>query len=255
MHDSALTDDERARYQWQLWVRDFGEPGQQRLKQSTVLVSRIGGLGGLVAYELAAAGVGRLILAHAGRIKPSDLNRQLLMTTDAVGELRVEVARRRLQELNPLVDVVAVPENVSLANAADLSVDVDLIVDCAPLFAERYAMNAAAVERQIPLVECAMYDLQASLTVVVPGQTPCLACLYPEPPPTWQREFPVFGAVSGALGCLAAMEAIKTLAGFGRTLTGSLLLYDLRTLQFRTLEVFRRPSCHVCGALVAPLQE
>ena len=96
-----LSDEERATYEWQMWVPDFGESGQEKLKGATVLVLRIGGLGSVVAYELAAAGVGRLILAHVGNIRPSDLNRQLLMTYAGLGQPRVEVARRRLLDLNP----------------------------------------------------------------------------------------------------------------------------------------------------------
>ncbi len=107
-----LSEEDRAIYEWQMWVPDFGEEGQKRLKQSSVLISRVGGLGGLVAYELAAAGIGKLILAHAGAIKPSDLNRQLLMTYAGLGTSRVESAKRRLLELNPHLEVVTVDENV-----------------------------------------------------------------------------------------------------------------------------------------------
>src|SRR5262245_62432496 len=115
--DDELTPEERTTYEWHMWVPGVGEEGQRRLKGATVLVSRVGGLGGLAAYELAAAGVGRLILAHAGTVKPGDLNRQLLMTHAALGSSRVECAANRLRELNPRVEVVAVPENISPANA------------------------------------------------------------------------------------------------------------------------------------------
>src|SRR3954469_8080882 len=115
-----LTDDERAVYEWQMWVPGVGEEGQRKLKAATVLVTRVGGLGGLVAYELAAAGVGRLVLAHAGTVKPADLNRQLLMTHAAIGTSRVECAAGRLLDLNPRLDVVAVPENLTPENAARL---------------------------------------------------------------------------------------------------------------------------------------
>src|SRR3954464_5668675 len=115
-----LNDDERAVYEWQMWVDGFGQAGQERLKGSSVFISRVGGLGGAVAYQLAAAGVGKLVLAHAGNVKPSDLNRQLLMTHDWLGKPRVEIAARRLKELNPRLEVVTVAENVSEANAASL---------------------------------------------------------------------------------------------------------------------------------------
>jgi molybdopterin/thiamine biosynthesis adenylyltransferase len=243
-----LTDEERAVYEWQLWVPDFGEAGQEALKGASVLISRVGGLGGVVAYELAAAGIGRLVLAHAGNVRPSDLNRQLLMTHDALGTPRVASAERRLRELNPRLEVVPVGENVSDANAAALVGQADLVVDCAPLFPERFAMNREAVRQGKPIVECAMYDLEAQVTTVLPGRTPCLRCLYPEDPPAWRREFPVFGAVSGAVGCLAAMEAVKVLAAFGEPLAGRLLTMDLRDMSFRTRRIERRSDCEVCGA-------
>lgn len=244
-----LTDEERAVYEWQIWVPDFGEAGQERLKGSSVLVSRVGGLGSVVAYELAAAGVGKLVLAHAGNVKPSDLNRQLLMTYDWLGKPRVESAQRRLKELNPRLEIVAFGENLSEDNAERIVAEADLIVDCAPLFPERYAMNRQAVLQQKPLVECAMYELEATLTTVLPGQTPCLQCLYPENPPVWKREFPVFGAVSGAVGCLAAMEAIKVLAGFGEPLAGRMLSFDLRDMTFHSRSIQRNPHCSLCGGL------
>lgn len=248
MANHSLSDLDRARYEWQLWVPGFGEAGQKKLQDSSVLVSRVGGLGGPVAYELAAAGVGRLVLAHAGNVKPSDLNRQLLVTDASVGTPRVETAAKRLAELNPTIEIVAIPENISSENASRIVAEVDLVVDCAPLFEERFAMNRAAVEQRKPLVECAMYDLEAHITTILPGHTPCLSCLYPEKPDSWSREFPVFGAVSGSLGCMAAMEAIKVLAELGEPLAGQLLMYDLRDMQFRKIQLQRRENCAVCGA-------
>jgi molybdopterin/thiamine biosynthesis adenylyltransferase len=249
MPTRSLTAEDRAVYEWQIWVEGFGEAGQERLKNSAVLVSRIGGLGGIVAYQLAAAGIGKLVLAHAGNVKPSDLNRQLLMTHAGLGQPRVTQAARRLKEFNPRLEVVPVAENVSEKNAAALVEQVDLIVDCAPLFEERFLMNREAVCQNRPLVECAMYDLEGSLTTIVPGRTPCLACLYPTQPPAWKREFPVFGAVAGTVGCMAAMEAIKVLAGFGEPLLGRMVTFDLRDMTFARREVRREPGCAVCGII------
>ena len=243
---------ERNRYEWQLWVPDFGEAGQRRLKEATVLVSRIGGVGGTAALQLAAAGTGKLILAHGGELRLNDLNRQLLMTTDWIGKPRVESARRRLRELNPHVEIETIEANIDEGNAADLIGRADLVVSAAPLFAERLAMNRAAVQLGKPLVDCAMYDLEGRLTTVLPGRTPCLACLYPEPPPHWKREFPVFSAVSSTVGSLAAMEAIKVLAGFGEPLASRLLVFDLRNPCFETLPLRRRPDCPVCGPISRP---
>jgi molybdopterin/thiamine biosynthesis adenylyltransferase len=242
-----LTPDERDTYAWQMWVPGVGEAGQRKLKAASVLVSRVGGLGGVAAYELAAAGVGRLILAHAGDIKPADLNRQLLMTHDALSTSRVACAARRLRELNPRVEVVAVPENASDANADRLVGMADVVVDAAPLFAERFALNAAAVRQGKPLVEAAMYEMSVQVTTVLPGRSACLACRVPEPPPDWKRQFPVFGAVSGVAGCVAAVEVIKLVTGVGEPLADRLMVCELREMGFRVFRTRRRPGCPVCG--------
>ncbi len=225
----ALTPEEQEIYAWQTTVSDMGEAGQARLKGASALISRVGGLGSVVAYELAAAGIGRSVLAHGGIIRPSDLNRQLLMTYAGIGQPRLEIAAPRLRELNPFIEIETVPEQVNEDNAAALVSRVDLVIDCAPLFTERFAMNRAAVAQGKPIIECAMYELEAQVTTIIPGNTPCLACLYPEFPQAWTRLFPVFGAVSGTVGCLAAMEAIKLITGIGNLLTGQLLL-SLRVL-------------------------
>ena len=242
-----LTDAEKARYEWQIWVDGFGETGQRRLKNSTVLVSRVGGVGGCAAYQLAAAGVGRLILAHGGDLKASDLNRQLLMTTDWLGKPRIESAARRLRELNPYVEIVAVPENISGTNVAGLVAQADLVVDAAPLFQERFLLNQECVRQRKPMVECAMYEFEAHLTTFVPEKTGCLSCLYPENPEWWRREFPVFGAVAGTVGSMGAVEAIKVLSGVGEPLAGRMLNMDLREMNFQTVNLRRDPQCRVCG--------
>ncbi len=242
-----LSDIERQVYEWQMWVAGFGEDGQQRLKGASVLISRCGGVGGALALELAAAGIGRLILAHAGNLKPSDLNRQILMTHDWLGQPRVECAAQRLRALNPRLEVVAVGENVSEANVARLVGQADVVADCAPLFEERLLMNREVVRQGKPMVECAVYELEAQVTTIVPGQTPCLACLCPEPPPHWRRQFPVFGAVAGMVGSLGAMEVIKVLTQLGDPLRNRMLTCDLRTMSFRQVKITRHPECPVCG--------
>lgn len=243
----SLTDKEKAVYEWQFTVPGFGEEGQLRLRNASVMVSRCGGLGSVVAYELAAAGIGKMVLAHAGNVKPGDLNRQLLMTDDWLGKPRIESVERRLKELNPRLEIVAVNANVSDDNVAELVDQADLIVDCAPLFEERYAMNRVAVAQGKPLVECAMFEMQAQITTLVPGSTPCLSCIYPDNPDEWRRQFPVFGAVSGTLGCIAAMEAVKVLSGLGTPLTNRMLAFDLRDVRFLTYAIERRADCMVCG--------
>jgi molybdopterin/thiamine biosynthesis adenylyltransferase len=244
-----LSEQERAIYEWQMWVPDFGQAGQKKLKAATALVSRCGGLGGPLCYSLAAAGIGKLVVAHAGNVKPSDLNRQILMTHDWLGKPRVESAARRLRELNPHLEVEAVGANVTDQNAAGLVGKVDLVFDCAPLFSERFAMNRECVRQRKPMVEAAMFSMEGQVTTILPGETPCLACLYPKDPTGWKRQFPVFGAVSALAAAIAAVEGIKLLAGFGQTLAGVLLYYDTGNMSFQRISVARRANCPVCGHL------
>lgn len=247
MNHPHLTDEERAVYEWQMWVPGVGEEGQRKLKAASVLVTRVGGLGGQVAYQLAAAGAGKLVIAHAGNIKPSDLNRQLLMTHAALCTSRVACAALRLKELNPRIEVVAHPENITPTNAAEYVGQADISVDCAPLFEERLLLNEQSVKQNKPLVECAMYELTAQVTTVLPGRTACLACRTPETPAHWSRQFPVFGAVSGLAGCLGAIEVIKLITGIGEPLFDRLLTIDLREMRFHTVQTKRNEKCAVCS--------
>lgn len=241
-----LTDDEKATYQWQMWTPGFGEEGQRRLKNSTVLISRCGGLGSVVAYELAAAGIGRLIIAHGGNVKHSDLNRQLLMTYDWLGKPRIETVERRLKDLNPRLEIVSIPSNLNDELAEQWVPQADVCVGAAPLFVERYAMNDACVRHNKPHVNCAMYDTAATISTFSAGGRPCLRCVTPQAPEYWKREFPVFGATSGTVACMGAMEAIKLLAGFGKTLEGSAMHFDLRDMSFQQNSIANLEHCELC---------
>ncbi|MBF0196967.1 MAG: HesA/MoeB/ThiF family protein [Planctomycetes bacterium] len=241
-----LTDKEKAVYDWQMSVPGFGEGGQEKLKDSSVLVSRCGGLGSVVCLELAAAGVGKLICAHGGNVKESDLNRQLLMTDDWLGKPRIETIKKRLLDLNPRLEIVAVGENINEKNVESLVEQADLVVDAAPLFEERFLMNRECVKQNKVLVECAMHELKAHITSIKPGDTPCLSCIYPVTPSAWTRKFPVFGAVSGTVACMGAMESIKILSGLGDPLYGSMLTMDLRTMNFRKIAIKPRANCPIC---------
>ncbi|MBL9172862.1 MAG: HesA/MoeB/ThiF family protein [Verrucomicrobiales bacterium] len=238
---------EREIRSWQLDVDGFGELGQRRVQATTVLISRVGGLGGMVALELAAAGIGGMVLAHGGSLRANDLNRQVLMSHAGIGKPRIDLAAERLLALNPRLRIQAVASNVTESNVRELVEAADVIVDCAPLFEERYLLNREAVAQRKPMVECAVYGQEFHLTTILPGETPCLRCLYPEPSTTWVRRFPVLGAVSGAAGCLAAMEVIKLISGCGEILRGRLLAMDLRTHQVTNVRIRRLPRCLDCG--------
>ena len=242
-----LTPHDMERYSWQLDVPGFGEAGQRRLKGATALITRCGGVGGTAALELAAAGVGHIILAHAGALRLDDLNRQLLMTTEHIGKPRIDSAARRLRELNPNVEVTTIAENTTPENAARLVEKADVVIDAAPLFSERYALNRACIAAGKPLVEVAMFAMELTLTTILPGKTPCLECIFPESPAWWKRRFPVFGAVAGTAGCLAAMEAIKVLSGIGEPLAGTMLCGDLGTQSFRKVSLHKLAMCPCCS--------
>ena len=244
---SGLSELDQAIYEWQLDVPGFGEAGQCKLRQSTALVSRIGGLGGPLAFQLAAAGIGKLILVHAGNLRKDDLNRQILMQWNDLGKPRVESAARTLAAFNPNVEVETVNANFTEDNASDLVSRADIVFDCAPLFEERFLMNRECVHQEKPLIDCAMYNLEGHVFPIVAGQTPCLACLFPETPPHWKRRFPVIGAVSALIANLGAMEGLKLLAGFSQSNLGKMIHLDTSSMEMRKIDVKRRPACSVCS--------
>lgn len=244
-----LTDEEKTIYQWQMTVPGFGESGQKKLKAARALISRCGGLGGPLAYNLASAGIGKLVIAHAGNVRLSDLNRQILMTYAWLDKPRVESVQRRLKEYHPCLEIEAVPENINEENVSELVSKVDIVFDCAPMFNERFLMNRECVRQGKPLIDAAMYCLEGQVMTILPGRSACLACLYPEMPDQWQRQFPVFGAVAAVAAALAAMEGIKLLAGFGENLTGALLHYDCLNMSFQRIKINRRADCAVCAGV------
>ncbi|TVQ43217.1 MAG: HesA/MoeB/ThiF family protein [Gloeocapsa sp. DLM2.Bin57] len=242
-----LTPTERERYRRQMMLPGFGEIAQQKLKSTTVLVTGVGGLGGTVALYLAVAGIGKLILVRGGELQLDDLNRQILMTHDWVGKTRVVKAKETLLQINPDVEIDAIPEYVTADNIYDLVKQADISVDCAFDFTERNLLNDACVRAQQPMIEAAMCDFDAYLTTIIPGLTPCLSCLFPEKP-DWDRwGFGVVGAVSGTLACLAALEVIKVITGLGEPLFGQLLTMNLANATFAKRRSYRDPHCPVCG--------
>ena len=245
----ALTDDQRERYSRQIQLPDFGEFGQQKLAQSTVLITGVGGLGGTVALYLAAAGVGKLVLARGGTLRLDDLNRQVLMRHDGVGELRVLQAAESLRRFNPDTLVEPSAEYVTADTVAGLVAGATVVVDASHNFEERYWLNDACVQARIPMVESAMDGMEAQLTTILPGTTACLRCRSATPPPWDRRNFGVLGAVSGALACLTALEVIKLITGCGPILSGTLARFDLAELTLRKLPLLRQSDCPCCGAL------
>ncbi|MHC5597463.1 MAG: HesA/MoeB/ThiF family protein [Nostoc sp.] len=243
-----LTPSELERYHRQMMLPNFGEAAQKRLKSATVLVTGVGGLGGTSALYLAVAGVGRLILVRGGDLRLDDMNRQVLMTNDWVGKPRVFKARETLQAINPDIRVEAVHDYVTKENVNSLVQSADIAVDCAHNFTERNLLNQACVRWHKPMVEAAMDGMEAYLTTIIPGVTPCLSCLFPEKPDWNRRGFSVIGAVSGTLACLSALEVIKLITKFSEPLLSQLLTIDLMRMEFAKRHSYHDPSCLVCGS-------
>lgn len=222
------------RYSRQLKL--LGEEGQRKLKDATVFVAGIGGLGGTAALYLAAAGIGKLILAHEGIIAEPDLNRQILMDSSRLGEPRIPCAIESIKRINPGVEIEGYPERITYERAIHWAEKSDVIIDARYDFPERYELNRVARDSGKPMVEAAMYGFEVSLTTIIPGKTPCLECLYPVRDATWEPlGFPVLGATSGIAGCLASIEAIKLITGIGHPYTNR--MYRLNTLDFSTFNI------------------
>jgi molybdopterin-synthase adenylyltransferase len=235
-------------YARQLSLPGFGVAAQQRLAKSTVLVAGVGGLGGAAATYLAAAGVGRLVLFHPGLLERADLNRQTLMMPSGLGHLRVRCAEDTLRRHYPDVEVVAFPEPITADRTSPFLVQADVAVDARHNFPERLLLNRLCVQLGVPMVEAAMNGAEGQVSVVRPGKTACLACRCGDGDPEWKPlRFPVLGAVAGMVGCLAAIEAIKVVTGWGEPLEDRFLALDLEQMIFQTLPVTRDPSCPVCA--------
>ena len=247
--DTHLTHTELERYRRQMMLRGFTPDHQKRLGNSTALVAGVGGLGGTAALYLAAAGIGRLVLVHSGNLTLSNMNRQVLMKTKQIGKSRVVQAKKTIREMNPDVNVEIADERITSKNIQGLLRNAQIALSARPNFDERRTLNAACVEKCIPMVEAAMNGMEGYLFNVLPHASPCLHCVYPEDDPSWQElGFPVLGAVSGMLGCMMAIEAIKLLTGFGKPLLARMLVFNTIDMEFRKVKIPRNAHCETCGA-------
>ncbi len=234
-------------YTWQENIPGFGREAQEKLRDSTALVSRVGGLGGPLAFSLAAAGVGRIILAHGGELRPDDLNRQILMRHAGLGSLRHEQAAETLRRFNRDLQIESVGENISEGNAGDLVGEADIVFSCAPLFEERLLMNREAMRQGKYFVDGAMCSMEGHVLAVEPGKSTCLACLVKEPPAYWKRRFPVIGAVSAMVAQIAVLEGLKLLTHFAEPTLDRLIHVDTLAMRMKKVRVLRDPSCSHCS--------
>lgn len=229
-------------------LKMLGIAGQKKLKESSVFIAGIGGLGGTTALYLAAAGIGKLILAHEGIIVLPDLNRQILMDSSRIGEERMACAIETIKRINPEVEIEAHPEKITGIRSGKWVEAADIVVDARYDFPERYELNRLCVEYNKPMVEAAMYGFEVSMTTILPGVTPCLECMYPNQNPEWEPVgFPVLGAVSGIAGCFAAIEAIKVLTQIGQPYYNTLYRINTLNMESYSMRLKRNSECACCS--------
>ncbi|MCW6167095.1 MAG: molybdopterin-synthase adenylyltransferase MoeB [Thermoplasmatales archaeon] len=248
---NALSREDLARYSRHVLLREVGVEGQRRLQRAKVLIVGAGGLGSPIALYLAAAGVGEIGLVDFDRVDVSNLQRQILYSTEDVGERKVEAARRRIRAANPHVRVAVHEASLSRENAMEILRPYDVVVDGTDNFATRYLVNDACVLLGKPNVYGSIYRFEGQASVFDARSGPCYRCLYSEPPPPGMvpscGEAGVLGVLPGLIGLVQATETVKLILGIGETLIGRLMLYDALAMRVRELEVRKDPNCVICG--------
>jgi sulfur-carrier protein adenylyltransferase/sulfurtransferase len=247
----GMSPEQRNRYSRHTLLPEFGVEGQLKLLNSKVLLLGAGGLGSPTALYLAAAGAGTIGLVDDDVVDESNLQRQVIHTTDRVGTSKTGSARVAIEALNPDVEVVEHNTRLDNSNILEIIEPYDVIVDGADNFPTRYLLNDASVRLRKPVVSASILGFEGQISTFVPYEGPCYRCLYPTPPPAELApscgENGVLGVMAGVMGLLQANEVIKLVAGIGQPLVGRLLLYDSLSTQFTELKVKRDPDCPICG--------
>ena len=248
-----FTDSQINRYSRQMILNEVGGKGQKKLQDAKVLVIGAGGLGSPAALYLVAAGVGTLGLTDGDVVDLSNLQRQILHTTDRIGVSKVESGGQLLSALNPETTLELYPEHVSKENIMPLLEKYDIILDGSDNFSTRFLINDACFFAKKTLISGSIFRFEGQLATIKPHEGfPCYRCLYPEPPPAGLvpncQEAGVLGALAGTIGVLQANEAIKEILGLGETLADRLLLYDALDMTFRKVGRPKDPDCPLCGS-------
>lgn len=247
----VMTAEQSLRYARHTMLPELGDAGQIKLLKSKVLLLGAGGLGSPVGLYLAAAGVGTIGFVDDDTVDASNLQRQIIHSTDRVGMAKVESAAAAIAKLNPDVKVVQHKTRLDSSNVLDIIKDYDLIVDGVDNFPTRYLINDAALKLRKPVVDGSIYRFDGTVTTFLPWSGPCYRCFYPEPPPPDMapscQEAGVLGMLCGVIGSLQAVEAVKVLLGIGKPLGGRQLVFDALAMKFREFKRPHDPTCRVCG--------
>ena len=240
------------RYERQVIIDGWGTDGQKKLKESHVGIAGTGGLGSPATIYLASAGVGRLTICDYQDIEVSNLNRQVLFTTDDVGASKVHVARQRLLALNPDTQVIAHDEPISSDNIADIFGDCDLIVDCLDNPETRLIINEFCVKRSIAFVHAGVREFYGQVMLINPPATPCLACFFDSEGFADDGPIPICGSTAGVLGSLEVNMALRWLLGMEPENDSVFFSVDLTTVEINRIEMTKNPDCPICGGLYRP---
>ena len=245
-----MTDDELLRYSRQILLPEFDIQGQERLRQSHVLIIGLGGLGSAVAMYLAAAGVGTLTLVDFDSVDLSNLQRQIIHTTASISRAKVESARDTLFEINPLIKINTIPKALEEVELLEQVQRADVVVDASDNWPTRLAINAACVQSGKPLVSGAAIRWEGQVLVWRPDKEGgCYRCLYRDAAmnPETCTQTGILAPVVGVIGSLQAVEVIKLLTGIGEVLNGRLLLFDAKRMEWHAIKIRRWLRCPVCG--------
>ena len=246
----ALTQQEISRYKRHLMLPQVDQSGQEKIKNSKVLVVGAGGLGCPIALYLAAAGVGTIGLIDFDVVDISNLQRQILYTENDVGKSKVHMAREKLEQLNSNVNVICIEDKLDESNATEIFEKFDIIVDACDNFDTRYTISDTCVKLGKPHIYGAIYEFYGQV-VILGGDGPCLRCINPEPPKEGEiveaKDVGVFGAIPGVIGSLQACEVLKLIIGAGRSLKGKMIFIDMLNMSFDEVEIPKYPKCKSCG--------
>ena len=225
----------------------IGEDGQEKLANARVLIAGAGGLGSAIVTYLAAAGVGYIRIVDEDTVEDSNLNRQILYHEQDIGTCKVEAAKKTIRALNHDVEVDAICRHIDETTVREFVRGTDLILDGMDNFAARYILNRAGIDEKIPFIHGAVDGFYGQVTTIIPGITPCLRCIVPNPP-TWKRSL-IIGVTCGVIGSIEAAEAIKYLTGTGEILKNRLLLWDGLRGDAESIQIVSSKDCIDCGCL------
>lgn len=219
--------------------------GQDKLENSKVFILGLGGLGSIISLYLTFAGVRNLILADFDVIDITNLNRQILYSYNDLGRLKAEVAKQKLESINENVQITSIYKKIDKKNAESLIFGSDLIIDASDNIEARYAVNKAAVKGKIPIVHGAVSEFYGQVTTIIPGETPCLRCIYPKN--VKKTNFSIIGSTCGIIGSIQATEAVKYITDIGDLIMNKLLVWDGLKARFDEIKIERNPLCEDCG--------